>query len=312
MLYQYYQVLILLFNITCSLIQILSTTILVKLHLMTQPKDATVHFPKTLQDRYQYPRLTDLCWILISFTMYSQLYKLVLHLLPTNFYLSHPYTQYLFIVSGIFFAMIRLDAWRLFVTDFLREVHRIKEMKILETCLNDIAMFNKNTQLKVLDFGGGKGKTTEHMLNHCKSTVASVQAIDIAEHLPHVKEYDGTTIPFPSNSFDVSIAMYVFHHIPETAALMQQLKKTCKYILIYEDLPTETKSPLLSKLTFGVHFLLFNQSVHTHLDHTREEWKALFAEWKMSVVKEYEIVPTTAIPYQRIAFLLDAHPEKQD
>lgn len=101
------------------------------------------------------------------------------------------------------------------------------------------------------------------------------------------------------------LCRYVFHHIPDTPNLIHQLKKTCRRVLIFEDLPSSTNQPWVSKLTFGIHFLLFNQSVHTDHHHTRKEWRKLFKEWGMTMVKEYEVPPTSAIPYARIAFLLD-------
>ena len=147
------------------------------------------------------------------------------------------FTLPVFIMGGIYLALLRLDCWRLFVSDFLREVWRIKELNILNEVLESCCEHKKqkneegnSNRLRVLNFGGGKGKTTEHMLKHCTKHVEKVDAIDIEAFPPHVKKYDGQTIPFPPSSFDIAVAMYVFHHIPDTPSLIQQLKKGLSFV----------------------------------------------------------------------------------
>ena len=98
-------------------------------------------------------------------------------------------------------------------------------------------------------------------------------------------------------------ALYVFHHIPQTADLVAQLSRKSKRVLIFEDLPRVSPSPLVAALTFGLHFLLFHQSVHTDLHHSRPEWRRLLEdEWGFRVLREYRIPPTAALPYERVAF----------
>eukprot|EP00946_MAST-07B_sp_MAST-7B-sp1_P000478 g478.t1 len=217
---------------------------------------------------------------------------------------------------GFGLAVHRLARWRLFTGDFLREVHRIKEMSVLDDILSQLSQqkrekTSKNSEtesskLSVLDFGGGKGKTAAHLKRH--PSVASVASIDIAAHPPHVSKYDGHNIPFEDGHFDLAVCLYVFHHIPHTADLVKQLARKAKRVLIFEDLPEESPSPLVARLTFGAHFLLFDQSVHTHLHHSKEEWRRLLEkEWGcLSVLKEFRIPPTAALPYERVALYCKA------
>jgi 2-polyprenyl-3-methyl-5-hydroxy-6-metoxy-1,4-benzoquinol methylase len=227
---------------------------------------------------------------------------------------------------GFAVGLYRLARWRLFVGDFLREVHRVEEMKVLDQILSqlsrekaarnsskstateasDSAGLADEANLAVLDFGGGKGKTSAHMARH--PAVDSVRAIDIDAHPPHVEKYDGRTIPFADGRFDLAVCLYVFHHIPHTRDLVQQLARKAKHVLIFEDLPEQSSSPLVARLTFGGHFLLFDQSVHTHLHHSTEEWRRLLAdEWgSLSVLREFRIPPTAALPYERVALYCEA------
>ena len=221
-------ILTLFFNVFASLGAITLTGILTALHILDKQEDGTVTFPIVLQPRYQPPRTTDLAWAAVGGLLFRWSFDWILVWYSARAALGDWYNMSLIVVTlaGIWFALIRLDCWRLFVADFLREVHRIIEMDILnqvlaECCQEKISNNSSSTlkmrrsgsvskdddRLHVLDFGGGKGKTTEHMLEKCKDTVAKVNAIDIEAHPPHVVEYDGATIPFPSNSFDLSVAM---------------------------------------------------------------------------------------------------------
>ena len=205
---------------------------------------------------------------------------------------------------GLWLGLKRLAGWRQFVGDFLREVHRLEEMKILDDIVQKISQDEGGRKLKVLDFGGGKGKTAAHMKQD--PCVDTVESIDIEAHAPHVKKYDGRTIPFPDASFDLSVCLYVFHHIPQTADLIQQLSRKSSRMLIFEDLPERSSVPLVSRITFGAHFLLFQQSVHTHLHHSKSEWRRLLQEeWGITVLKEFRIPPTAALPYERVALYCD-------
>ena len=260
-------------------------------------------------------------------------------------------TSALAFALGFLIGLYRLARWRLFVGDFLREVHRVEEMKVLDQILSRLSREkeaeqeteqekkkqekkkqrkkNKETDkettdkettdketdaanpaveanLTVLDFGGGKGKTSAHMTRH--PAVAAVHAIDIEAHPPHVAKYDGRTIPFADGRFDLAVCLYVFHHIPHTRDLVRQLARKAKHVLIFEDLPEQSPSPLVARLTFGAHFLLFDQSVHTHLHHSKEEWRRLLEEeWGcLAVVREFRIPPTAALPYERVALYCEA------
>ena len=50
--------------------------------------------------------------------------------------------------------------------------------------------------------------------------------------------YDGHVIPFPDNSFDVVIASFVLHHVPQQLSLLCELKRVCRRsLIIVEDTP---------------------------------------------------------------------------
>jgi SAM-dependent methyltransferase len=80
----------------------------------------------------------------------------------------------------------------------------------------------KDSSLKVLDFGSGIGNSVPYVRTHLTNSRLtcldlSQRSLDIAEQrfpgLAHYVRFDGKRIPFPNDHFDVAYAMCVFHHI---------------------------------------------------------------------------------------------------
>lgn len=205
---------------------------------------------------------------------------------------------------GACIFMRRLLCWRQWVRDIVLEVFRVRELALVEQCAGDLGM--PIEKVRILDFGAGKGTTAAHLLKY--TGLQHVAAIDLEEHSPHVQAYDGVTIPFADSSFDLALAVYVFHHIPEKQPLFAQLQRTARRVLIFEDLPAETSHPLLAQLFFGMHFWGFKQPFHTHLDKSRTDWRRCLAQWGFVVLEEYDVAPTSFIPYRRVGFLLESPP----
>ena len=303
------------FNIWCSLAAILGTVLARKLSCTAAGKeeqdgeeqDGVVRLPAMIRPGYTPPRLTKLIWAAAGGALFVLCYCILgrLGVLGSGLFASNT-TVYLVCIFGMAVAVRRLTGWRKFTADFLREVHRLEEMRILDKIISDLARRGKTRdKIKALDFGGGKGKTAAHMLRH--QDVQSVASIDIKAHPPLVMQYDGHQIPFKDGEFDLAVCLYVFHHIPHAGDLITQLREKARRVLIFEDLPHVSEVPLVSRLTFGAHFLLFDQSVHTHLHHSKAEWRRLLREeWGFTVLKEFRIPPTAALPYERIALYCEA------
>lgn len=252
--------------------------------------------PVVADDAYKYPRTTELFFLAAGCLLGRRVQQVLFPEVDSH-------VAGACVGLGALIACDRLRFWRRWVRDFLVEVFRVREMRIVETVVGG-RLGVPAEKLRVLDFGAGKGMTSAHILKN--TAVERVTAIDLEDHPPHVVAYDGATIPYPEASFDLAIALYVFHHIPETRELLGQLRRTAKHVLVFEDLPTESDQPLLSQLFFGFHFIGFGQSFHTHLDRSRREWRGCLAQWGFDVLEEYDVPPTTAIPYRRVGFLLQS------
>lgn len=102
----------------------------------------------------------------------------------------------------------------------------------------------------VLDVGCGNGGRLEEMSLFVDKDVR-LSGVDVAKRpppglpgarIPNLQAFDGESLPFESNSFDVSCVCYVLHHLaPEHAyRLLREVRRvTRKRILVLEDsMPT--------------------------------------------------------------------------
>ncbi len=72
----------------------------------------------------------------------------------------------------------------------------------------------------LLDVGCGTGTTARHLAGQVKE----LRGVDVSEEMlaaarqtvpgGRFERYDGKTLPFPEGSFDITIAVCVFHHVP--------------------------------------------------------------------------------------------------
>jgi len=83
---------------------------------------------------------------------------------------------------------------------------------------------------RVLEIGGGTGFQAKLIA----STGAVVDSIDVAEPLPgiethfHVRIYEGTTLPFPDDYFDVVFSSNVLEHIADLRTTFSEVQRVMK------------------------------------------------------------------------------------
>ncbi|MGD0314145.1 MAG: class I SAM-dependent methyltransferase [Acidimicrobiales bacterium] len=114
-------------------------------------------------------------------------------------------------------------------------------------------------QAALLDVGCGAGTTDRHLADQVKT----LHGVDVSEEMlavarKHVSggefvSYDGHTLPFPSGTFDVTIAICVLHHIPraEQRPFLAELTRATRpggVIAIFEHNPA---NPLTRRAVRG-------------------------------------------------------------
>jgi hypothetical protein len=166
--------------------------------------------PEILAVGYVYPKHTPFVWMFAG----------VLAAWHTGGFEEISVTAIIVCACAAFLSLRRLWSWRHWVRDLMGEAHRVQELQIVDDVVADCSSSSSGDLpvkvkdrpgLRILDFGAGKGKTTQHILSG--KFQCEIEAIDIQAHPPHVKSYDGQVIPYPPDSFDLAIALYVFHHV---------------------------------------------------------------------------------------------------
>lgn len=87
--------------------------------------------------------------------------------------------------------------------------------------------------------------------------------------------FDGTTLPFRSDSFDVSLLVNVLHHVADPDSLLIEAKRVARKIIIHEDIYNSTAQRLLTYAMDSVTNLEFIG--HPHSNRDDHGWRQTFA-----------------------------------
>lgn len=95
---------------------------------------------------------------------------------------------------------------------------------------------------KVLDCGAGEGAVLQHLSDDGR--IGELYAVDISDSglkqirkrkLPNLKEvrkFDGYSLPFEDNAFDVAYATHVIEHVEHPRVLLRELKRVSKHQVV--------------------------------------------------------------------------------
>ena len=87
----------------------------------------------------------------------------------------------------------------------------------------------------ILDVGAGDGCLTKALQNLGYNAVA----LDVVDAGTCTKStiFDGEHIPFEDKSYDVAIVSFVLHHVKDQDAMLRELRRVSKKVLVFEDIP---------------------------------------------------------------------------
>jgi len=89
---------------------------------------------------------------------------------------------------------------------------------------------------RVLDLGGGWGFYAEPLKTRGHEHLV-LDVVNPGYQKAPVMLYDGSKIPFPDQSFDVTILVTMLHHVPDPQALFKEvLRVTRRKVVVVEDL----------------------------------------------------------------------------
>ena len=103
---------------------------------------------------------------------------------------------------------------------------------------------------RVLDLGCGDCCITKKLIENGMNAVG-VDVVDAGKcYMP--KLYDGYTLDFPNDYFDVTICSYVLHHIPHWDTILEEVARVTKrVIIILEDTPETVTDRYFCRLHAG-------------------------------------------------------------
>lgn len=137
---------------------------------------------------------------------------------------------------------------------------------------------------KILDVGCGDGQVAGALL--ALRPDLSIEGLDVlvrgTTKIP-VKEFDGSTIPFPDNSFDVVMLIDVLHHTLQPIQLLQESQRVARECILLKD---HTSDGWLATPTLRLMDWVGNARHKVALTYryfTRRQWLAAFEELGLHV-----------------------------
>ncbi len=122
-----------------------------------------------------------------------------------------------------------------FLTGFVERIIQKRTKKIL----NLFEEFIKDGD-RVLDIGPGGGWIGKELKKRKKAEVTLLDVKDFNQTDLKLVLYDGANIPFPDNSFDVSLLIFTLHHSSsDLTKVLKEAKRVSRgTIIVVEDAPT--------------------------------------------------------------------------
>lgn len=110
--------------------------------------------------------------------------------------------------------------------DFLHTVRKLE----LDLAVTSFPDKEKDKKCRVLELGAGTGEQAR-LLAQKGYEVAAIDMPSSAYYLQRVfpvTDYDGKSIPYPSNSFDVIFSSNVLEHVEDIDLLLEEIKRVMK------------------------------------------------------------------------------------
>jgi len=163
---------------------------------------------------------------------------------------------------------------------FFRRVVYFQSRIRADYLLNLIESYLKETD-SILDLGAGSCVVSEKL----REKNFAVTPVDIADislvNSIQPLVYDGQTLPFKDNQFDVSLLLVILHHTPRPEDIIREAMRVSKRLLILEDI---FSNPAEQYMIYAMDCVV-NQEFrgHPHSNKTDEQWKSLFDELNLSL-----------------------------
>ena len=129
---------------------------------------------------------------------------------------------------------------------------------------------------RIVDIGAGTGNVTQVLRRRgWEVTPLDVEDLTFVDGMVPVL-YDGGTIPFGPDSFDVALISTVLHHVRDQTAILAEAARVAPRVVVVEDVYDGLASRYFTWAMDSLLTLEFRG--HPHSNRTDAEWRALFVE----------------------------------
>jgi SAM-dependent methyltransferase len=133
----------------------------------------------------------------------------------------------------------------------------------------------------VLDIGSGVGFVADGLI-HLGFDVTMLDIVD-QSLAPgrHSRVYDGVTLPYPGDAFDVALLLTVLHHIPDPEHTIAEARRVARRVIIIEDIYETERERTMTII--GDSWLNREFRGHPHSNRDDAGWRDAFARLGLRV-----------------------------
>jgi SAM-dependent methyltransferase len=127
---------------------------------------------------------------------------------------------------------------------------------------------------KIIDVGTGVCAVSQHLINQGYD-VTPLDVVDLSfssQIKPRI--YDGITIPFEDNTFNVALIITTLHHTPDPEVILNEAKRVSRRVIVVEDIYDNKFQEFITKFFDSLFNLEFKG--HPHTNRADVEWQETF------------------------------------
>ena len=136
----------------------------------------------------------------------------------------------------------------------------------------------------LLDVGTGNGALS-HRLGAEGWNVKAIDVMDLSFY-EDVKPliYDGRSMPFADNEFDIAMGITILHHIKDQETVIQEMIRVSRRLIIMEDVHSNYLQKKITHFADSLVNLQFRS--HPHSNRTDADWLSIFDELGLELLEK--------------------------
>ena len=158
------------------------------------------------------------------------------------------------------------------ITPLRRALCRLARWRVQEKLVEINGYLNSAD--RVLDVGAGNCILCQELSRRGYDVVpVDLKNLSFVDEIVPIA-YDGTTLPFGEDSFDIALLITVLHHAPDPDAVLTEVRRVARRIIVIEEI---YENVFEKYFTYAIDSL-FNLEFfsHPHSNRTDAEWREAF------------------------------------